>query len=290
MKIAIEPADRTFSHQLITCGEGGFQGVCVHVIRTQTMRVFSCQEAAFLTCSWNKNKKQTCWFTSGLQTVTQQQCSKKSVKLFEQVSWVHIYKHTSDTPKHWPEQLVPWMWFKSKSLSRWKGLYNCWPGTSPDLEVLCLQVCPVVVSRVHQEEHTADAFTEMKSQQGDMKTATWVSGASLSVWSPLKWVVFLSFPYIKAKFFQMIFHKQTLQIVSILSARGFEYLISEIDVSLPVQRSSKLPVAQKNPTFGNLYTVDFFNSYSNKNCPWWGLPIILSNRDLISWNDYSRID
>lgn len=182
------------------------------------------------------------------------------------------------------------MWFKSKSLSRWKGLYNCWPGTSPDLEVLCLQVCPVVVSRVHQEEHTADAFTEMKSQQGDMKTATWVSGASLSVWSPLKWVVFLSFPYIKAKFFQMIFHKQTLQIVSILSDRGFEYLISEIYVSLPVQRSSKLPVAQKNPTFGNLYTVDFFNSYSNKNCPWRGLPIILSNRDLISWNNYSRID
>lgn len=26
-----------------------------------------------------------------------------------------------------------------KSLSRCRGLYNCWPGTSPDLEVLCLQ-------------------------------------------------------------------------------------------------------------------------------------------------------
>lgn len=29
-----------------------------------------------------------------------------------------------------------------KSLSRCTGLYNCWLGTSPDLEVLCLQSAP----------------------------------------------------------------------------------------------------------------------------------------------------
>lgn len=32
----------------------------------------------------------------------------------EQVPGLHIYKHTLDTPKHWPEQLVPWMGFKSR--------------------------------------------------------------------------------------------------------------------------------------------------------------------------------
>lgn len=93
----------------------------------------------------------------------------------------------------------------------------------------------MVVSRVRQEEHTADALTEMKSQQGDMDLRCIF----------VKWVVFLSFPYVKAKFFQMIFHKQTLQIVSILNARGFEYLTSEIHVSLPVQRSSKAACSTK---------------------------------------------
>lgn len=47
-------------------------------------------------------------------------------------------KHASDASKHWLEQRVPWMRFKSR-LSRCRGLYNCWLGTHSDLEVLCLQ-------------------------------------------------------------------------------------------------------------------------------------------------------
>lgn len=54
-----------------------------------------------------------------------------------------VHTHTSNTWKHWPERRVPWTRFKwGLSVCRCSVLYNRWPGTSPDLEVLCLQSAP----------------------------------------------------------------------------------------------------------------------------------------------------
>lgn len=79
---------------------------------------------------------------TGLQVVLS---SSIQTFILERAPAVHAHnKHASDASKHWLEQRVPWIRFKSR-LSRCRGLYNLAGNTlRPGSPVFT--VCPVVMS------------------------------------------------------------------------------------------------------------------------------------------------
>lgn len=83
--------------------------------------------------------------------------------LFGTGSWsIHAYKHAFDTPKHWPEQLVPWTGFKPRVYLGAEAYITAgWEQTQTWKS--CVYSLLRGHVRVHPEEQAAEALIEMKS-------------------------------------------------------------------------------------------------------------------------------